>query len=236
MEAKPASEQAAFATPDRENTTTDPSPPKEPHETEVPLSETANTVTPLDADDKQVRFSAEKKKDSKRGLVSRRGGRLGSPATAPRVTISSKEDGPVLEFKTFRSPQRKRDSAVENDTIPSLCSTNSGPLDRKQHDAKDATAVGEKRGAENATESSGNDKKTGRPSSISCDPSMSATTSPLASQDVDASPVGQGRTTAVASTPTKPPPPDGARNVTFSPPTPHSDVIDRTELVSYCVE
>lgn len=228
-DAKPAP--VAFATPDREsNNNTDA--PKKSEKKAPPSSETseANTVTPLDPEsDKQVRFD-EEQDSSKRGLVSRRGGRLGSPASAPRATTTTpKEGGPVLEFKTFRSPQRK---CVENDTIPSLCSTNSGSLDRKLQK--------EKMGVNTATKASVGEKADSRrPSSISCDPSLSATTSPLASQDVDASPSGQARMTAAAataaSTPTKPlaaaaADEAGARNVTFSPPTPHSKV--HAEMVS----
>lgn len=232
MEAEPAATtESTFATPDRENN----NPTQAPNMSEKNETEAEpNTVTPLDGgeSDKQVRFD-EAQKEDKRGLVSRRGGRMGSPAVPPRppaATVTTKEGGPVLEFKTFRSPQRKRDSAVENDTIPSLCSTNSGPLDRKLHQSKDDNAK-----PPNGSTAKQASQEGGRPSSISCDPSLSATTSPLASQDVDASPSGQARKTAAANTaaatPTKPSADDaGTRNVTFSPPTPHSEV--RPEPVS----
>jgi len=239
-EAKAAAAAEPFATPDREITTAS-EPPQKSEKKQVPSAEAElNTVTPLDAEgDKQVRFDNDEKeeKDSKRGLVSRRGGRLGSPAAPPRATVTTKEAGPVLEFKTYRSPTRKRDSAVENDTIPSLCSTNSGSLERKAQENKDGGNNGdsEKPAADSSeAKASPGQKETGRPSSISCDPSMIATTSPLASQDVDASPSGQARKSAVATTPTKPSALPSAeaepRNVTFSPPTPHSEV--RAEMVS----
>jgi hypothetical protein len=225
-----AAAEAAFATPDREgNYNVDATmAPKSEKEDDEQL----NTVTPLDGEgDKQVRFD----ENDRKSLVSRRGGRLGSPAAAPpRVTAapsSSKDDAPVLEFKTFRSPQRTKE--VENDTIPSLCSTNSGPLEKKKGRINHGGAGGKQQ----ATAAKGDDKASEsarRPSSISCDPSMIATTSPLASQDVDGSPSGQARKSnaATVSTPAmKPIHHAETRNVTFSPPTPHSQVVDRTEMV-----
>jgi len=224
-----AAAEAAFATPDREgNYNVDATmAPKSEKEDDEQL----NTVTPLDGEgDKQVRFD----ENDRKSLVSRRGGRLGSPAAAlPRVTSapsSSKDDAPVLEFKTFRSPQRTKE--VENDTIPSLCSTNSGPLEKKKGRINHGGAGGKQQ----ATAAKGDDKASEsarRPSSISCDPSMIATTSPLASQDVDGSPSGQARKSnaATVSTPAmKPIHHAETRNVTFSPPTPHSQVVDRTEM------
>ena len=219
-------DESAYATPDRDNNT-DPAPTKQMKKGED--EEQPNTVTPLEASadiGKQVRFDKQEEK-SKRGLVSRRGGRMGSPA-ALRATTLTNDGGPVLEFKTYRSPQRKRD-AVENDTIPSLCSTNSELLASKDAGHTDAEKQKGSAGKD------GGDKRTDRPSSISCDPSMIATTSPLASQDVDASPSGQVTKTSVSTPPKAANPTDGKeggrRNVTFSPPTPHSEVI-RTEPVS----
>lgn len=239
METKqPAVAVAAFATPDRESKNTlDNAPPKKSEKKVAPGSEQEhNTVTPLDGEsDKQVRFDETEEKDSKRGLVSRRGGRLGSPAAPPRVTIASSKDSPVLEFKTFRSPKRTRDAGLENDTIPSLCSTNSGPFDKKAR-KHSGNNTGDKHETDTMTAGKHGDETTDdslRPSSISCDPSTIATTSPLASQGVDASPSGQARkTNATLSTPSKPATDHSEpRNVTFSPPTPHSEVIDRTVMV-----
>jgi hypothetical protein len=257
--------QPAYATPDRDNKT-DPTPKGATtlKKTEVPSLEKPKTVTPLDAvpGGKHVRFGNEEKGEegevsteqdsgSKRGLVSRRGGRLGSPAP-PRPAPVSTDGGPVLEFKTYRSPQRKRDvAATENDTIPSLCSANSGissvePSGTLGQDtgavSNDADHGGaEKRGTEvTAADDADTDGKTGsgRPSSISCDASID--TSPLTPHDVDASPAGAvTRSKGSASTPKsaglateKGGQTGGRRNVTFSPPTPQSEMI-RIDAVSY---
>jgi hypothetical protein len=236
-----AATEAAFATPDREGNYNNMDATAVASKSEKEDDEQLNTVTPLDGDgDKQVRFD----ENDRKSLVSRRGGRLGSPAAPPpRVTAATPssckdDDAPVLEFKTFRSPQRTKE--VENDTIPSLCSTNSGPLEktkgRMNHGgAASAAAGGDKQQATAAKGEDNASERARRPSSISCDPSMIATTSPLASQDVDGSPSGQARTSnaATVSTPAMKPIHHHAetRNVTFSPPTPHSQVVDRTEMV-----
>jgi hypothetical protein len=106
---------------------------------------------------------------SQRGLVSRRGGRCNSPARVVGKPSSAKAT--VLEFKTYRSPTRKRD---ENDTVPSLCSdkekSSSAKLDPKVKVVE----------AESSNNSSGNRK----PASISCDASLNQT-SPLASHEGD---------------------------------------------------
>lgn len=256
--------QAPYATPDRDNKT-DPTPEGATmlKKTDVPSSEKPNTVTPLDAvpGGKHVRFGNEEKVEegevsteqgsgSKRGLVSRRGGRLGSPAP-PRPAPVSTDGGPVLEFKTYRSPQRKRDVAVtENDTVPSLCSANSeissvepsGTLGQDTGAvSKDADQGGaERRETEMAAAGDADtDGKpdSGRPSSISCDASIDA--SPLTSHD-GASPSGAvTRSKGSASTPKaaelaaeKESQAGGRRNVTFSPPTPQSEMVP-VDAVSY---
>jgi hypothetical protein len=113
-------------------------------------SQDAAAITAED-DHKQVRFDKEGGGDvesttssvsgdspSKRGLVSRRG--RGSPGRALMASSGSTTSSPsnephvrdntsVLEFKTFRSPERNK-QRDENDTVPSLCSTESG--DRKE--------------------------------------------------------------------------------------------------------
>jgi hypothetical protein len=116
-----------------------------------------------DEDNKRVRFdqvsaavaaatgtdsSTSSESPSKRGLVSRRGGRLASPGRAltsasPVNKEAAAAAAAVLEFKTYRSPERKAqgdmtlpppaeagsDSAARqeegSDAVPSLCSTNS---------------------------------------------------------------------------------------------------------------
>jgi hypothetical protein len=121
---------------------------------------------------------------STRGLVSRRGrfispGRRLQPAVAAaaaatvhsppsRNSISNSNNiktEAVIEYKTFRSPPRKRDEEV-----PSLCSTGSGQLagvaETEVKSAVPADAVPKPPA-----------------SSISCDPSMIDSTSPLASHE-----------------------------------------------------
>ena len=92
---------------------------------------------------------------SKRGLVSRRGGRCGSPGRIhlqPPPSAGAKEAvdavaAAVMEFKTFRSPGRNynnsncennnenREGSSSGDTVPSLCSSNS--TDRKESNNRD---------------------------------------------------------------------------------------------------
>ena len=77
------------------------------------------TVTPPTPNAKQVRFDKENADvSSKRGLVSRRGGRYGSPSrkTPPPTTT-------VVEYKTYRSPKREETSHSDGG-VPSLCSSN----------------------------------------------------------------------------------------------------------------
>ena len=86
---------------------------------------------------------------SKRGLVSRRGGRCASPGRSLATSGQSKDAHAaataVLEFKTFRSPDRKpRD---ENDTVPSLCSTSS--VEPKEEDRKPSAVADKETNNEN---------------------------------------------------------------------------------------
>jgi hypothetical protein len=110
---------------------------------------------------------------SQRGLVSRRGGRCVSPGRTASKPPGGQD--PILEFKTFRSPPRKRD---ENDTVPSLCSTS-----EKAAVAAPATEEIQKI-KEKETSSSKNESEADRkPLSISCDSSKIETTSPLHSNE-----------------------------------------------------
>ncbi len=105
-------------------------------------------------DNKQVRFDENNECEtsspsssvggdspSKRGLVSRRGGRCASPGRTLMSSSASKETHEaataVLEFKTFRSPDRKQRD--ESDTVPSLCSA--GSIDRNEESTKLATEI-----------------------------------------------------------------------------------------------
>lgn len=116
-----------------------------------------NTVTPPeanvkeeaggDSNDKQVRFG----KDQVQPAASGDAATYDQPRRNRYTSGNSQSGGAVLQFKTYRSPSRKRDEEV-----PSLCSTSSeAPAEKSS--------------------------KSGLPaSSISVDPSQ-ATTSPLAS-------------------------------------------------------
>lgn len=132
--------------------------------TVTPPEASAVKAGPLDDDhhEKQVRFGGDQIKkestespannDNKDRMTTRRSRHVLPSANAEPAR------GAVLEFKTYRSPSRKRDEEV-----PSLCSTGS------DHNAP----------VEKATKSA--NKPT---SSISVDPSKD-TTSPLASHDTD---------------------------------------------------
>ena len=101
-----------------------------------------------DSTEKQVRFGKNQVKSEESTKPSHPG------SLADSYTKSSSPRGAVLQFKTYRSPSRKRDEEV-----PSLCSTNSDPAPIEKS------------------------SKSGVPtSSISVDPSQS-TTSPLASHE-----------------------------------------------------
>jgi hypothetical protein len=243
--AQMVSPQAAFATPDRDNKA-DLAPPATLTKTELPASsEKPTTVTPVDAvpGGKHVRFGNDEKEkeegcsssstETKRGLVSRRGGRLGGSAGTPRPA-----DGhaAVLEFKTFRSPQRKRD-AMENDTVPSLCSAGSGISSVEPAEKGSGHEVAEDSpGADQKVAASGEKtEESRRPSSISCDASID--TSPLTSNDANASPSGTvTRSKGNAQKSDQAENEGGRRIVTFSPPTPQSEMvrIDTVRFILLC--
>lgn len=116
MDVSKKKKSAAFATPDRD--IPEPTSKKEPTPA---ASEDIKTVTPPEftPNGKQVRFDKDESPGStKRGLVSRRGGRYGSPARKDTTTG-------VVEYKTYRSPKRETESS---DGVPSLCSTASGTI------------------------------------------------------------------------------------------------------------
>ena len=124
---------------------------------------------------------------SQRGLVSRRGGRCTSPGRVGSRVSSPPKDS-VLEFKTFRSPQRKRD---ENDTnTPSLCSTGSflDAKETKEGDSANSAALDDAKVNTEGSESHASVKADGdgskKPLSISCDASK-VQTSPLHSHEAD---------------------------------------------------
>lgn len=128
-------------------------------------------------DDRHVRFDKEDEtpldspssSNSQRGLVSRRGGRCSSPGRIVGKASVKKES--VLEFKAYRSPQRKKD---ENDTVPSLCSANSLEKDKDTSEETGTKIKEEDRGT------SATGEKDRKPESISCDSAMDQT-SPIAS-------------------------------------------------------
>jgi hypothetical protein len=141
---------------------------------------------------------------SRRGTVSRRGGRCGSPGRGGNNSTTNKEST-VLEFKTYRSPSRTK--REETDTVPSLCSSNGVDKD------KEGAAKAAKTGDAEVSNSKG-DKK---PSSISCDSSINQT-----------SPLGDGseQPAEAKETKTKAEKIDSKKNnVTFSPVPPARDHI-----------
>jgi AP2 domain len=106
--------------------------------------EESHDAASADDDNRQVRFDKEGGEvesttssvggdsPSKRGLVSRRGrGSPGRALMASSTTEAHEAATTVLEFKTFRSPERKQ---KDDDAVPSLCST--GSVDRKEEDSK----------------------------------------------------------------------------------------------------
>ena len=226
---------SVFATPDRDSdllVLKDTSKAKQ-------IGEAANahaTVTPPESSSrepggKQVRFDQEKmdetdqKEDvslplnkthnpdspsNNRGLVSRRGGRYGSPG---RV---KKDGGAVLEYKTFRSPQRKRE-VLENDTIPSLCSSSSGLQSNSS-----SSGLGGTKEIQPAKASTRANMEEERPMSISCDTSQADTTSPLTSHDA-----GEGTTKLEkkARLDSKTDAENGRRSARLSPSPPHRDEV-----------
>ena len=151
-----------------------------------------------DAGNNDEETGDEDEEETARGLVSRRGGRYVSPGRVAE-TAASKEA--VIEYKTFRSPA-KRD---ENDTVPSLTSTDSGGLNSTAssiHSDNNKTAAA-------ATDKS--DDKTTKPSAISCD--QMDQTSPLASHDTTTIDDDKSRKPAAAASPARRAPLDSAEKV-----------------------
>lgn len=138
---------------------------RDPVKTEPGALQIASSVE--SPDERHVRFDNEMSDDgadsngdskSRRGTVSRRGGRCGSPGRAGNNSTVKKEST-VLEFKTYRSPPRRK--GEENDTVPSLCSTSSAAVKTESEDVQGSTS-----------------KEDQKPSSISCDAALNQT-SPL---------------------------------------------------------
>lgn len=182
-----------------ESTTT-----REPVKAEPPALQITSSVE--SPEDKHVRFDKKKKKEDtsetpeakNRGAASRRGGRSGSPGRS-----GTEMESTVLEFKTYRSPERKRD---ESDTVPSLCSASSAEKEKEQEKASKAKTKDTK---ETSSE------EHNKPASISCDTNLNQT-SPLGESDEKSS--------ATKSKPIKSEKSDGKKNnVTFSPVPPTKD-------------
>ena len=106
------SKKAAFETPNRDSVAQAAAEEAKSSSGEFP------TVTPPTPNAKQVRFDKENADvSSKRGLVSRRGGRYGSPSRSTPPTTTA------VEYKTYRSPKREEASHSDGG-VPSLCSSN----------------------------------------------------------------------------------------------------------------
>jgi hypothetical protein len=215
-----------------------------------PLAISLNEVvvdSPAEQDNKHVRFdgtngnekpsspadspASSNCSNNQRGVVSRRGGRFSSPGRAAGNSSSSAAKETVLEFKTYRSPPRKRD---ENDTIPSLCSP---PINKENKNrlastsAKSEAKIKAEEDDDDAKASSEMSEGDRKPKSISCDSSNIATTSPLASHDADPS-----NDTSKARQLKEPPgrlDMASARknNVSFSPPPPVRESAERVSVV-----
>lgn len=197
-ETEPNHTKAVFATPDREALEFHATQQLATKQEAAPIA--PNSVTPPESSTreqlltggKQVRFDPDKTFpepknqgtyqlggsldiDSK-GLVSRRGGRFGSPG-------KNRPKDAVAVYKTYRSPQRKRVLVKEeSDAVPSLCSSKSGEL-TSTSSTIDIAPNGplEMVNVVKATETLAVPTKRGRPNSISVDPSLMDTTSPLTS-------------------------------------------------------
>jgi hypothetical protein len=130
-------------------------------EKESPLQVSFPKVESPDAvdQDKHVRFNnnageeenESNSEGSKRGLVSRRGGRCGSPARNSVATTNesgeSTNEQTILEFKTYRSPPRKKKEdnaetpevkAEQDDSEDKKAATKAAPLHASQ-DSKPET-------------------------------------------------------------------------------------------------
>lgn len=217
----------------------DPSIQKKQH-ADSPMPRVASQVD--SPEDRHVRFDkgmdklevkAQSPGDSstggQRGLVSRRGGRCSSPGRVVGKPSPTRE--PVLEFKTYRSPSRKKD---ENDTVPSLCSATTSSTSEKEKTTPKAVPVDSKpntpmkREDDEGDQSSPDKKIDPKPASISYDSSVDQT-SPLTSHDSEQtneprSPRAKVEDTA-GGTPFK------KNNVTFSPvPPARESVSDKVSV------
>lgn len=216
---------------------TDVSPLQMPVDGQVDSPEDGNKQVRFDGDAEETKKdslndSPSSSSSSQRGLVSRRGGRCGSPGRMSSKVPSTKET--VLEFKTYRSPSRgKRD---ETDTIPSLCSANSGEQREKNgtnEEAKDSIKVKLEDKDDEADDSEA-DKK---PSSIACNSALIENTSPLASDGVDHAQDARSSKTKVPKSRQESAQQSRKNNVTFSPQPPSKkEIAERvsTRLLSSC--
>jgi len=176
-----------------ESTTT-----REPVKAQPPTLQITSSVE--SPEDKHVRFDKKKQEqntsepetEKRRGPASRRDGRSSSPGSSGKEMEST-----VLEFKTYTSPQRKRE---ESDTVPSLCSASSAEKEKEQEQAP----VSKTKDAKET-----NSEEHSKPASISCDTNLNQT-SPLGESDEKGG--------ATKSKPSKSEKSDGKKNnVTFSP-------------------
>jgi hypothetical protein len=123
---------AAFATPDRDHhpNVVAPSSASSIHNEATPAGGEMQTVTPPTPNGKQVRFDKDNVNgvvSSKRGVVSRRGGRYGSPSrTSAPAAMMAAPAAPVEYNKAYRSPKREETSS--DGGVPSLCSAHSEAL------------------------------------------------------------------------------------------------------------
>jgi hypothetical protein len=179
-------------------------------------------------EDKHVRFDKEMKKleekaesladspdstNSQRGLVSRRGGRCASPGRIVGKPSSTKESS-VLEFKTYRSPPRRKD---ENDAVPSLCSANSSDKEKSATEEASSTAGNDNpKVKKGETETSNSNEGRSKPASISCDSSMNHS-SPLTSHEADQSQETKTKKVKTEDSRKATTPPPRKNNVSFSP-------------------
>lgn len=122
---------AAFATPDRDHhhNVVAPSSASSIQNEATPAGGEMQTVTPPTPNGKQVRFDKDNVNgvvSSKRGVVSRRGGRYGSPSRTSVPNMMAAPAVPVEYSKTYRSPKREETSS--DGGVPSLCSSHSEAL------------------------------------------------------------------------------------------------------------
>jgi hypothetical protein len=147
---------------------------------------------------------------SQRGLVSRRGGRCASPGRITNKQKATKEST-ILEFKTYRSPTRKRE---DSDNVPSLCSASSAENKEKEVVSSSTLSTRVKKESETSSSNKGDEK----PVSISCDSTINQT-SPLAPDGAEQTQEAKKNKSKAERSET------GTRknNVTFSPVPPSRD-------------